>query len=114
MAEKITTITAPAAESLLSLQQSSEVYDFAFIDANKSQYVDYYEACLRLVRPGGLIVVDNVLMYGQVLEETPRKNYIKTLQKLNDIIYHDERVDICMLAIGDGMTLARKKDIYEA
>ncbi len=114
VAEKITTITAPAAESLLSLQQSSEVYDFAFIDANKSQYVDYYEACLRLVRPGGLIVVDNVLMYGQVLEETPRKNYIKTLQKLNDIIYHDKRVDICMLAIGDGMTLARKKDIYEA
>ncbi|RTL12153.1 MAG: methyltransferase domain-containing protein [Neisseriaceae bacterium] len=114
VAEKITAIIAPAADSLLSLQQANEVYDFAFIDANKSEYIDYYEACLRLVRPGGLIVIDNVLMYGQVLEESPRKNYVNTLKKLNDLIYHDERVDICMLAIGDGMTLARKKDIYEA
>lgn len=114
VAEKITAIIAPAADSLFSLQQANEVYDFAFIDANKSEYIDYYEACLRLVRPGGLIVIDNVLMYGQVLEESPRKNYVNTLKKLNDLIYHDERVDICMLAIGDGMTLARKKDIYEA
>lgn len=114
VAEKITAIIAPAADSLLSLQQANEVYDFAFIDANKSEYIGYYEACLRLVRPGGLIVIDNVLMYGQVLEESPRKNYVNTLKKLNDLIYHDERVDICMLAIGDGMTLARKKDIYEA
>ena len=53
-------------------------------------------------------------MYGQVLEGNPRKNYIKVLQELNDLIYHDERVDVCMLAIGDGMTLARKKDMYEA
>ena len=54
-------------------------------------------------------MIDNVLMYGQVLEESPLKNYVNTLKKLNDLIYHDERVDICMLAIGDGMTLARKK-----
>ncbi len=114
VAEKITTIIAPAAESLRALQQTNAVYDIAFIDANKSEYVDYYEACLRLVRPGGLIVIDNVLMYGQVLDGNPRKNYIKVLQELNDLIYHDERVDVCMLAIGDGMTLARKKDMYEA
>jgi predicted O-methyltransferase YrrM len=112
--EKITTIIAPAAESLIALQQTNAVYDIAFIDANKSEYVDYYEACLRLVRPGGLIIIDNVLMYGQVLEDNPRKNYVRVLQELNDLIYHDDRVDICMLAIGDGMTLARKKDFYEA
>ena len=112
--EKITTIIAPAAESLVALQQTNVAYDIAFIDANKSEYVDYYEACLRLVRPGGLIVIDNVLMYGQVLDSNPRKNYVKVLQELNDLIYHDERVDVCMLAIGDGMTLARKKDVYEA
>lgn len=112
--EKISTIIAPAAESLAVLQQAGHVYDIAFIDANKSEYVDYYEACLRLVRPGGLIIIDNVLMYGQVLEDNPRKNYVRVLQELNDLIYHDDRVDICMLAIGDGMTLARKKDFYEA
>ena len=104
---KITTMIAPATASLQQLV--ANYYDFAFIDANKAAYIDYYEYCLKLVRPGGLIIIDNVLMYGQVLEAEPKKKYIKVLQRLNDLIYSDPRVDICMLTIGDGMTLARKK-----
>jgi caffeoyl-CoA O-methyltransferase len=109
VANKIEPLIAPAKESLTTLIAKRCSYDMAFIDANKAEYIDYYELCLELIRPGGLIVIDNVFMYGQVLEAEPDKNYVKTLQKLNELIRNDQRVDICMLAIGDGMTLARKK-----
>ncbi len=109
--DKINVVIAPAEATLARLlYQEINSFDIALIDANKSSYIDYYEYCLKLVRPGGLIVIDNVLMYGGVLEANPVKNYIKVLQRLNDLIVNDDRVDICLLPIGDGMTLARKKD----
>lgn len=101
---------APATTTLQQLQNESQLFDMAFIDANKAEYLDYYELCLQLIRPGGLIVIDNVLMYGQVLETNPDKKYVRVLQQLNDLIANDPRVEICMLPIGDGFTLARKKD----
>ncbi|AUR51520.1 O-methyltransferase [Aquella oligotrophica] len=107
--DKIEYIISPAKESMQSLIAKGESFDLVFIDANKSQYLEYYELALQLVSSGGLIMIDNVLMYGQVLENTPAKTYIKTLQKLNDLIKEDPRVDICMLPFGDGITLARKK-----
>lgn len=111
VAAKITMNIAPAKNSLAQLLiTETDSFDLAFIDANKSEYIDYYEYCLKLVKPGGLIIIDNVLMYGGVLAASPPKNYIKTLQKLNELIKNDNRVDICLLPIGDGMTLARKKD----
>lgn len=101
---------APAVTTLQQLHNQSQLFDMAFIDANKAEYLDYYELCLQLIRPGGLIVIDNVLMYGQVLEANPDKKYVRVLQQLNDLISNDPRVEICMLPIGDGFTLARKKD----
>lgn len=107
---KIKPIIAPALESLVNLQNDGHKFDMVFIDANKTEYVEYYEKSLEIVVDGGLILIDNVLMYGKVLENTPPKNYIKVLKELNDIIKTDERVDICMLPIGDGITIARKKE----
>lgn len=110
MTEKIQVTIAPAIVTLQQLQKEGYVFDMVFIDANKSEYLDYYELCLQLLRPGGLIVIDNVLMYGQVLQPNPDKKYVRVLQQLNDLISSDPRVDTCMLPIGDGFTLARKKD----
>ena len=111
VADKIISVSGRATENLAIMIDDGKTFDMAFIDANKSEYLEYYELCLQLVRPGGLVVIDNVLMYGQVLEETPPKKYVKTLQELNQKLYNDNRVDICMLPLGDGMTLARKKEI---
>jgi predicted O-methyltransferase YrrM len=106
---KIEYIIAPAKKSMQSLIAKEQYFDLVFIDANKSQYLEYYELALQLVPAGGLVMIDNVFMYGQVLENYPAKTYIETLQKLNNLIMEDSRVDICMLPFGDGITLARKK-----
>ena len=83
-------------------------YDFAFIDADKSGYDAYYERCLVLLRPGGLIAIDNVLWGGSVAR--PAKDAdTAALQALNAKIHADDRVDMAMLPIGDGVTLARKR-----
>ena len=110
VATKITPLIAPAEQSLRQLcGEESNYFDIALIDANKSQYIEYYELCLNLVRPGGLIIIDNVLMYAQVLEDNPRKNYVKILQTLNRLLKDDSRIHLCLLPVGDGMTLARKR-----
>lgn len=110
VATKITPLIAPAEQSLQQLcGEKNNYFDIALIDANKSQYIEYYELCLNLVRPGGLIIIDNVLMYAQVLEDNPRKNYVKILQTLNRMLKDDSRIDLCLLPVGDGMTLARKR-----
>ena len=83
-------------------------YDFAFIDADKSGYDAYYERCLTLLRVGGLIAIDNTLWSGKVA--TPAEDAdTAALQALNSKLHRDERVDISMLPIGDGLTLARKR-----
>ena len=83
-------------------------YDFAFIDADKTGYDDYYERCLQLLRPGGLIAIDNVLWNGSVA--LPAKtDDTKALQALNRKLHGDERIDVSLLPIGDGLTLARKR-----
>jgi caffeoyl-CoA O-methyltransferase len=83
-------------------------FDFVFIDADKDNYARYYDRCLDLVRTGGLIAIDNVLWGGSVAR--PAKDAdTAALQALNDKIHADQRVDIAMLSIGDGVTLARKR-----
>ena len=83
-------------------------FDFAFIDADKSGYDAYYERCLVLLRPGGLIAIDNVFWGGSVARPSQDAD-TAALQALNDKIHGDERVDIAMLPLGDGVTLARKR-----
>lgn len=83
-------------------------YDFAFIDADKENYDGYYERCLQLLRPGGLIVIDNVLWSGHVARPAETAS-TRALQALNDKLRDDSRIDLAMLPVGDGVTLARKR-----
>jgi len=101
---------APALQTLDACLAAGEAgtYDFAFIDADKRGYDGYYERCLRLLRPGGLVAIDNVLWGGSVAGPA-RDEDTAALQALNDKIVADERVDVAMVAISDGVTLARKR-----
>uniref|UniRef100_A0A061SE34 Tricin synthase 1-like n=1 Tax=Tetraselmis sp. GSL018 TaxID=582737 RepID=A0A061SE34_9CHLO len=81
----------------------------AFIDANKRGYIKYYELSHKLVRPGGLIIADNVLFYGKVGDPAATDRYTQALRDFNDHILRDDRVSLSMVPIGDGMALCRKR-----
>ena len=95
-------------DTLISLQESGR-FDMAFIDADKGNYLGYYERCLELVRPGGLIVVDNTLWSGDVADPSNQKPDTVALRAFNDALHRDERIDLALLPVGDGVTLARKR-----
>jgi caffeoyl-CoA O-methyltransferase len=84
-------------------------YDFAFIDADKSAYRDYYERCLQLLRPGGLVAVDNTLWNGAVIDPADQTEDTKAIRAFNEAVHRDERVDVSLVMVGDGVTLARKR-----
>ena len=107
---KIDLFIAPAIETLdmLILEEKSGLYDFAFIDADKINYIEYYERSLELVRSNGLIAIDNVLWGGKVLESESIEPATRAIKRFNNHIYNDSRVEMSMLPIGDGLTLARK------
>lgn len=100
----------PALETLDARLAAGEAgqYDFAFIDADKTSYDGYYERCLRLLRYGGLIAIDNTLWSGKVATHDTGADTV-ALQALNIKLHHDERIDLSLLPIGDGLTLARKR-----
>ena len=110
VAHKIDLRIAPALETLDAEIASGATgrYDFAFIDADKTGYDAYVERCLTLLRPGGLIAIDNVLWDGAVARDAKDAD-TRALQALNTKLYRDERVDLSLLPIGDGLTLARKR-----
>ena len=107
---KIDLFIAPAIETLdmLILKEKSGLYDFAFIDADKVNYIEYYERSLELLHTNGLIAIDNVLWGGKVLELNSLEPATKAIKRFNNHIYNDSRVEISMLPISDGLTLARK------
>ncbi len=110
VAHKIDLQLAPALQTLdacLAAGQAQQ-YDFAFIDADKSGYDGYFERCLALLRPGGLIAIDNVLWSGAVARAATDADTL-ALQALNSKLHRDQRIDIAMLAVGDGLTLALKR-----
>jgi len=108
---KIELRLAPALETLDKLieEQLQNKFDFAFIDADKAGYRDYYERALVLIRPGGLIAIDNTLWSGSVADESNQTEATQAIRDLNRHIHADERVDISLLPIGDGLTLALKR-----
>lgn len=108
---KIDLRLAPAIETLESLLQDgqSETFDFAFIDADKTAYEDYYEKCLQLIRPGGVIAVDNVLWGGSVLSLEDQRPDTVAIRTFNDRRRTDERVSLTLVPIADGLTLAWKR-----
>ena len=107
---KIRLEIAPAVETLDNLirEGRSGEFDIAFIDADKTSYDLYYERCLELLRRGGLVLVDNVLWGGKVADETDRSEDTVALRAFNAKLRDDSRVELCMLPVGDGLTIARK------
>ena len=101
----------PAVRTLEELLAAGEAgrYDFAFVDADKPAYDSYYEMLLKLLRPGGLMALDNTLWSGAVLDPNEREPNTVALRALNDKLHRDERIDLSLLPVGDGLTLARKR-----
>jgi predicted O-methyltransferase YrrM len=101
---------APALDTLRNLAANEAAsYDFAFIDADKANYAGYYEACLTLLRPGGLIALDNMLWSGRVADASRHDPDTDAIRDLNAKIRGDQRVDASLLTVGDGVMLVRKR-----
>ena len=111
VAHKIDLKLAAASRTLERMLQAGEAggYDFAFIDADKGNYLDYFEKCLALVRRGGLIAIDNTLWSGRVADPANDEADTKALRAFNAALHRDERVDLALLPLGDGLTLALKR-----
>lgn len=109
--QKIELVLAPALATLDARLKTGEAgsYDFAFIDADKGNYSGYFERILKLLRPGGLAAVDNVLWSGRVLDADDRSEDTTAIRAFNKALHHDERIDLSLLPIGDGLTLACKR-----
>lgn len=108
---KIELVLAPAGETLAARLAAGEagLYDFAFVDADKTGYLGYYEQLLRLIRPGGLIAVDNTLWGGAVADPADRDADTEALRAFNDFLLADARIDLSLLPLADGLTLARRR-----
>ena len=111
VAERIELVLGPAAATLDARLAAGEggSYDVAFIDADKAGYLAYYERALRLLRPGGLIAVDNTLWDGAVADPVDQSEDTRAIRRFNETLLIDERVDLSLVPIGDGLTLARKR-----
>lgn len=111
VADKVDLRLGSAVETLKQLIKEGQAnrFDFAFIDADKRNYDAYYEHCLKLVRPGGLIAIDNVLRHGAVIDKAVQDEDTKAIRALNVKIHADTRVDISLVPIADGLTLVLKR-----
>jgi caffeoyl-CoA O-methyltransferase len=110
VADRIDLRIAPAAETLQALLDDGQAgtFDFSFIDADKETYDTYYEQSLKLLRPGGVIALDNVFRDGRVLDADAEQS-VQAIQRLNEKLHEDERVDLTLLPLADGVTLAMKR-----
>lgn len=110
VAERIDLRLAPALETLEQMRQAGEAgcFDFAFIDADKGNYQAYYEHLLDLIRPGGVIAVDNTLWSGRVADPSEEEPDTVAIREFNRMLAGDSRVMVSLVPIGDGLTLARK------
>jgi predicted O-methyltransferase YrrM len=111
ISSRIECLQRDALEALDGLLEVGEAgrYDMAYIDADKEQQIDYYEHCLRLVRPGGIVAVDNTLWKGRVADPDDTSDSTAAVRLFNAHVHADERVDLSLVPIGDGMTLLHKR-----
>jgi O-methyltransferase len=109
VADLIEVRVGDARATLAALRQEGAEFDFVFIDADKSGYLHYYEQSLTLLRPGGLIVVDNTLFFGRVADPAVTDWDTISVRELNTRLHTDDRVEICLLPMADGITLIRKR-----
>jgi O-methyltransferase len=111
VAHKVDLRLAPAADSLRALENEGRAgqFDLAFIDADKGGYLGYYEQTLRLLRRGGLLLVDNTLWGGSVADPANEEADTQAIRRFNEALHEDARIDLSVLPVGDGLTLARKR-----
>jgi len=108
VADRIELRLAPAAETLAALPDEQTI-DLAFVDADKESYPTYYEELVRRLRPGGLVLLDNVLLGGRVLDDGEQGEKAVAMRAVNDRVAADDRVDVVMLPLRDGVTVARRR-----
>ena len=108
VSDRITLEIGPAAETLAALPEG-EQFDLAFIDADKPGYIEYYEQIVQRLRPNGVILVDNVLFHGSVIDPDAHDESAQGIRAFNDHVMADPRVECVMLAIGDGLTFIRRR-----
>ena len=106
---KIKQIIKPALESLKILENSKQKFDLIFIDADKENYLNYYEKCIKMIDQNGLIIVDNVLWHGEVADKSKNDKFTNIIRDFNNHIKKDERVKKNIIPIGDGLTICIKK-----
>ncbi len=107
LADRIELRLAPAAQTLAALPAGTN-FDFAFIDADKEGYVEYWDLVVPMIRQGGVILVDNTLSHGRVVDDAEQGSSVQGIRKFNDHALADPRVELVLLPIGDGVTMARK------
>ena len=107
--KRIKQIIKPAIESLKELKDTKKLFDLIFIDADKENYLNYYESCMNLIDKKGLIVIDNVLWHGEVADVTNNDKYTNIIRDFNNHVKKDKRITKNIIPIGDGLTICIKK-----
>ncbi len=107
--KKIKQIIKPAMESLKEIKKSNQKFDLVFIDADKENYINYFDKCINLVLSGGLIIIDNVLWHGEVSDKSKNDKFTNIIREFNDYLKKDNRVTKYIIPIGDGLTICIKK-----
>ena len=106
--KKIKTIVKPALDSLNDIKKENILFDIVFIDADKTNYTNYYESVIQLIKKDGLIIIDNVLWHGEVADENNNEKFTNIIREFNKHVKNDNRVEQIILPIGDGLTVCRK------
>ena len=105
--KKIKTIIKPALDSLNDIRKENIFFDIAFIDADKTNYTNYYENVIQLIKKDGLIIIDNVLWHGEVADEKNDDKFTVNIREFNKFVFEDKRVEQIIIPLGDGMTVCR-------
>ena len=106
--EKIKTIIKPALDSLIDIKKENIFFDIVFIDADKRNYINYYESVIKLVKKKALIIIDNVLWHGEVADKNNNEAFTNIIREFNSHVKNDNRVEQIILPIGDGLMICRK------
>ena len=107
--KKIKQIIKPAIESLKELKDSKQIFDLIFIDADKENYLIYYDTCIDLIDKNGLIIIDNVLWHGEVADNSKKDKFTNIIREFNNYVKQDNKVIKHIIPIGDGLTICIKK-----
>ncbi len=107
--KRIKQIIKPAIESLKELKDTKKLFDLIFIDADKENYLNYYESCMNLIDKKGLIVIDNVLWHGEVADDANNDKFTNIIRDFNNHVKQDKRITKNIVPIGDGLTICIKK-----